>query len=369
MAKIIVNAVAISGGGGLTILKQFISNIPLGDEYFVFIGEVEILDLLPQKENVYFVLMKKKKWINRLVWDYFGLVYYSFINGISADLVISLQNTPIGGFFRTPQIVYLHQAIPIVNYKWRFYSSSEFKYWFYKKIYPYLIRGFFINNKYYVCQAEWMREKYSKLLKFPLGRIYKFSPDFRNYFNNVKLDLIDSGRVFFIYPAQYYPYKNHLVLIDAVKNIKLQDVIAYSKIQILLTLDVDECHELLDYMKRCQVEDSFIYTGNLSYDEVMSIFENEKSILLFPSEIETIGMPLLEAASFGKPIIVSDLPYAREVLDGYDGVKYVSPHNSDEWSREMMCIYSNFKKYDKFLSIGNNGWKDFFALAKNVICK
>jgi len=39
---------------------------------------------------------------------------------------------------------------------------------------------------------------------------------------------------------------------------------------------------------------------------------------LFPSYIETFGLPLIEAAAFGLPIGVANEAYAHEVLKGYN---------------------------------------------------
>jgi glycosyltransferase involved in cell wall biosynthesis len=44
--------------------------------------------------------------------------------------------------------------------------------------------------------------------------------------------------------------------------------------------------------------------------------------VIFPSEIETFGLPLIEARSTNTPVLAIDLPYAREVLNGYANVKY-----------------------------------------------
>ncbi|KQM36617.1 hypothetical protein ASE59_15070 [Sphingomonas sp. Leaf10] len=46
--------------------------------------------------------------------------------------------------------------------------------------------------------------------------------------------------------------------------------------------------------------------------------------LLFPSRLETWGLPISETKSLGKPMIVADLPYAHETVGSYDKVQFVN---------------------------------------------
>lgn len=43
--------------------------------------------------------------------------------------------------------------------------------------------------------------------------------------------------------------------------------------------------------------------------------------------------PLVEAASYGLKIFVSDLPYAREVLKGYNWSFFCKIYSIEEWVR------------------------------------
>ena len=47
-----------------------------------------------------------------------------------------------------------------------------------------------------------------------------------------------------------------------------------------------------------------------------------KSILVFPSYVESFGLPLLEAKLTETYIIASDTPFCREILNEYDKVEF-----------------------------------------------
>ena len=85
--------------------------------------------------------------------------------------------------------------------------------------------------------------------------------------------------------------------------------------------------------------------------------------LVFPSTIETFGLPLIEAASMGKPIIASDLDYAREVLGQYKGVSFVPSDNAVAWSDEIMKLVINSKICYLLIELSaKSSWEEFLNL-------
>lgn len=55
--------------------------------------------------------------------------------------------------------------------------------------------------------------------------------------------------------------------------------------------------------------------GALELEEVYRYYANS-DYLLFTSEVESLGLPLLEAISLGKPAVLPDLDYCREIYKG-----------------------------------------------------
>ena len=71
-----------------------------------------------------------------------------------------------------------------------------------------------------------------------------------------------------------------------------------------------------------------IALGRLSRAEVLT--KLAQSTLIFPSLIETYGLPLAEARALGSLVLAADLPYAREVLDGYENAYFFDPRSPKE---------------------------------------
>ncbi|MBK6282711.1 MAG: hypothetical protein IPF54_08625 [Draconibacterium sp.] len=79
-------------------------------------------------------------------------------------------------------------------------------------------------------------------------------------------------------------------------------------------------------------------------------------------------MPLLEAASFGLPIITSNLPYAHEVLNSYEGATFVDFDNPNKWSKQISDLFHKKGQIFQPLRITpSNSWPQLFKIVKAKI--
>jgi len=75
--------------------------------------------------------------------------------------------------------------------------------------------------------------------------------------------------------------------------------------------------------------------GGLSDGQVRALLQNARG-LLFPSLAEGYGLPAIEAAAFGVPVLCSDLAVFRETL-GHAGV-YLPPTDSYLWRKSIEAL-------------------------------
>jgi glycosyltransferase involved in cell wall biosynthesis len=54
--------------------------------------------------------------------------------------------------------------------------------------------------------------------------------------------------------------------------------------------------------------------GQLSHQEVLALYK-KSGAAIFPSTLESFGLPLIEARQAGLPVLASELDYVRDVLD------------------------------------------------------
>jgi glycosyltransferase involved in cell wall biosynthesis len=70
-----------------------------------------------------------------------------------------------------------------------------------------------------------------------------------------------------------------------------------------------------------------VFTGNIREEELQWLYVNAE-LLLFATEYEGLGLPILEAMTVDKPILCSDIPVFREISD--DAMYYFDPLNIDD---------------------------------------
>lgn len=115
----------------------------------------------------------------------------------------------------------------------------------------------------------------------------------------------------FVYIATSLPHKNHCHLIEAWK------IMAKNSIFPTLCLTIDKNNDLALFKwidaKRKKHGLKIEMVGELKHSEVQDLY-NRSRALVYPSLIESLGLPLLEAATSGISIIASDLDYVHDII-------------------------------------------------------
>jgi glycosyltransferase involved in cell wall biosynthesis len=360
MKNIVVNATSLRTGGGLTILKQFISAIPENPEiqYIIFTDKsVKIDDLA---SNVKLIYEKTHSHLQRLLWDLVRLKKNLKKNNILPSATISLQNTNFLSGVNCPNYIYYHNPLPLSDHNWKFYTRRERSLWFYKNIYPIIVK-FFLNSQTEIfVQLNFIKEQFSQKYNFPKERIHVIFPNIDNSRTNSYYDTrIDPLAFSLFFPSSNVLFKNHQILFKA---IQLLDKKIERKVSIYFTVDQKDFsypHNLKNI--------KLFFMGTIAYSHVQWMY-SQVNALLFPSFIETLGLPLIEAASHGLPILAADLPYSKEVLEGYSGVVYVDHKDPELWAEEILKLSFRVKKnnnytYNKALK----QWPDFFKIVTDKL--
>ena len=372
---VFINTTAATEGGALIILKQFLEGIATYSNkniyYYIFCSLDELVSY--ESKNIKIVNnIKGKKWLDRIKWDLWGLKKWSKKKDIRADLIISFQNTGIKYYNDVKQLIYLHQSIPFFqSIKWNFFKKNERSLWFYKNIYKKIIKYSLKDNSYIVVQTEWMRNAVIKQFNWDFSKIFVIKP------NLVKISIEEISNLEFkdkkfniFYPANNVIYKNHELIIRVLRYIKDQKKKIYDNLMIHFTIDDnlgnDRNDVIINLIRDLKVNDHIKLEGKLSYETVLSFYKS-CDLMLFPSYIESFPLPLIEAASFGIPILAADMDYAREVMVDYEGVKFLDYKDAKLWAKNIILLYNNRVRYKPYYFNYETSWKDFFKLIDKLI--
>lgn len=361
---IFVNATSATIGGSLTILKQFIENVEiLKDEnkkYYIFTPiNCEI------KSTKYFEIVptKAKSYKDRIIWDLYGMSKWSKNKRIYPDLILSLQNTAVR-FGNVKQIIYLHQPLPYAKEsRWNPFKKDERKMWFYKYLYKIWIDLSIKKEHKIVVQTKWMKdalinEGYNE------NNIIISKPNISNIdIEKVEIMQLEENKCYFFYPAADYKYKNHDVIIEALNLIKQDDIDLLNKIRVIFTLSKYSKH--YDKVSKYKLNENVKFLNTLKYQDVLSFYKSS-DIVIFPSYIETLGLPLLEASMFGKKVLAADCNYSREVMQGYNNIKFINHKDPIAWAKAIKESINN--KSDTSSRIDyKGGWHEFNNVLYDIL--
>jgi glycosyltransferase involved in cell wall biosynthesis len=123
---------------------------------------------------------------------------------------------------------------------------------------------------------------------------------------------------------------------------------------------------LINFIKNLHVDEHIKHEGKIPYERVLSFYKS-CDLMVFPSYIETFGLPLIEAASFGMQILTADMNYAREVIGDYKGVKFLDHKDVKLWAENIINLYNKRIKYKPYSINYETSWKDFFKLIEKLI--
>ena len=338
---LVVNATALDSSGALGILRQFLANIPdTGHNWLIFVSD-QIAVQSPLSSVRIVPIPRVKPMYKRFLWDAFGLNRWLKKNGIEPLAAISLQNTGFRISQKVPRYIYYHQPLPFYPYVWNPLKKKERTLWFYKHIYPFFVKLFLTKDTTVFVQLDFIKDGFVRIFRHPFRNVHVYSPSVvQPDLSGERMDLLP-GRVALFYPATSVFYKNHDILKEALRY-------TCGNVQLYFTLDNPTGGS----------DERITYMGTLPYPEVCAMYRTCDA-LVFPSYIETFGLPLIEAAMAGLPILVADLPYAREVLAGYEGAIFVPYNDAKAWAMAMDGLEKD-KRY-RPLDISNRpGWKELF---------
>lgn len=339
--RIVVNDIAAEKGGALSVLKSFYNYVKKHD------SENEYIFLLSGKyveeiANIKVVVNEdvKKSGFHKLKFDFFS--GKRFISSFNPDYVLSLQNIITFGL-KCRQGVYVHQSIPFQKEKkFSLLKSSERGTAVIQKFIGWIIKKSVKKADDVFVQTNWMRENVAEMCKVKPDKISVVP-----FETELPADIdkaTDYPNKKFFYPATFEGvYKNHEVIYQAIDILKND---GYEDFEVVLTLPTDSESKCTN-ITHCGLVDKRI---------LFEYYRN--SVILFPSYIETIGLPLLEAKAVNSLILAADCQYSRETLKGYKNAYFFNTFEPTQLAELMkMVINRIIELYSDILDEAvSDGW-------------
>lgn len=308
--NIVISAVNLVEGGTLTILKKALAELSenFADRYHVIaLVHDKMLAYFPNIEYIEFPWVKKK-WINRVFFEYFYCRTLS--KRLDVYLWLSLHDiTP--NVTASIRAVYCHNSTPFYHPK---LSSVKYNYkeCLFSKFYKYLYCINIHKNTVVIVQQHWLKEAFMKMYDLRDEEVIVAKP-FEDSKSLINMPICKSKKNnLFFYPSLPRTFKNFEIICVASKMLLENGTTDF---RVVLTIDGTENRYTRDIVKTYENIAQIEFVGLMPKEKVMKMYA-EASCLIFPSKLESWGLPISEFIPFEKPMIVADLPYAHETAMG-----------------------------------------------------
>lgn len=213
----------------------------------------------------------------------------------------------------------------------RVYDPFKFKVW-----HHYFLRQ--SENVTLIFVSEWIEKKFQEYLKLPLDQIsarhYIINNSISKRFEDLSYDLNLPKEYDFITIRSNLDNPKYAV--DVVNNL------AKSNPQLKFLL-IGRGDYFNHYEKAQNIEQIERY---LSPDEI-TVLLNKSKCALMPTKNDTQGIMACEMASFGMPLITSDIDVCRMVFDGFINVAFISNEKTDINLQDVMSAIQPLKEKNK----------------------
>lgn len=339
MKTIVISAVNLRKGGTLTILRnclEYLSALVQESDAYRVVALVHKKELADYPGIEYIELpWTVKSWLLRLWCEY--VTMHRLSKRLSpVYLWLSLHDT-------TPNVkaerraVYCHNPFPFYPWKWKElllnYRIVCFA-WFSKYIY----RTNLHKNYHVLVQQQWIRDEFITMFHLPLKKIIVTLPAPVN--SKPCKDRADNlSKVYtFLYPSYGDIHKNFELLCRAAAL--LEEEIGKGKFKVILTLSGVENKYTQWLYKEWGKTESLEFAGFMDRKRLYRTYA-QADCLVFPSKVETWGLPISEYAEFGKPMLLADLPYAHETAAGSKQTAFFAPDDMKKLKEYMKQLVSH----------------------------
>jgi glycosyltransferase involved in cell wall biosynthesis len=191
-----------------------------------------------------------------------------------------------------------------------------------------------------------------KILPFPKPELNLISENKQNSSIFKKYN-IPSNYLF--YPAQFWPHKNHITILLAVKLLKDCHNLTFPVV--FVGSDKGNQDYIKNKVKELNLSDQVHFLGFVSQEDLITLYCHAFA-LIFMSFFGPDNLPPLESFSLDCPVIASDIPGAKEQLG--NAALLVDPKNEQNIAKVIKLLYEDPNLRETLISRGRmhiSKWK------------
>lgn len=339
--KIVINALAVDGGGGQTYLENLLpefDRLDNANQYVVLLRKNHsvILPRLSSKFKIVMFSIPRPYLIGRFLVEQFVLPGWLLKEKVDlfyspADATTLLSPAPVVLAMRNPNL-YVKS-----NLDWTFIYKLKFK------VLSFLAalstkkarRIIIVSNasKKMIAERISIPEEKIKIIHHGVSRIFFKLPG-----TEYAEKLLPGKTPFILSVSSVYRYKNYIRLVEAFNKIQKRLPEPYHLIIIGTSFDKAYFRKLKNTIRNLRLESSVHYLGGFRLIDLPGFYQ-KASLFAFPSFLETFGHTLVEAMASKLPIAAADIPPTREIAGS--AARYFDPFNIDSIGEALVDSLTN----------------------------
>lgn len=330
--RVVVSAVNFTEGGPLTVLRDCLraaaATLPDDWEIVALVHDAALVQE-PRVRLVPFA-QAKGSWLKRLALEWHG--FGRFFRTEPVDLWLSLHDvTPRVRARR--QAVYCHNPSPFYDLP-RHEARLEPKLWVFNRLYAHLYRAFIRRNEWVIVQQEWIRQAFHE--RFGDLPVVVAHPDVKPPPAHVQPAPVKARGepCVLLYPTLPRVFKNVETVMAAMQQLAAS---GRTGVELRVTISGDENPYARWLYEQFGSVPGVRFIGRQTSAEMAQQYRDADAVL-FPSKLETWGLPISEAKAWRKPLLVADLPYAHETVGSYDQVGFLRATDVGAWAHAIVSL-------------------------------
>jgi len=163
-----------------------------------------------------------------------------------------------------------------------------------------------------ICESEYVKSDIVRFTNVSRDKIHIIQSPPPIEFYNFRYDKTkrveikakyDLPEKYILYPAQCWPHKNHINLIEAFKIVSEQ----HNDISLIFTGSQQHNYDkIMSHVNRIGLTDKIKHLGYIDYEDLPYLYKLSE-MLVMPSLFESISIPIYEAFSLGVPVCCSNV--------------------------------------------------------------
>ncbi len=369
MAKVFINALASTAGGGVTYLRNVLPRLSAWShlhEFFVFLPTDTNADWLAALRSFFTVIPipELSGTGARVWWEQHSL--RKVILQKKGDLLISLGNFAL---LRSPvpQILFCRNELYFSEYftadlrerrEWKMLIDHKVKTWLSnlslrastsyvtptRAMAAHLLRAGVPSEKINVLPFGFDAELF---IASPSGAFHSLArePETKSL----------------LYVSHYNYFRNFETLIAALPFIH---ELLGAPLRLILTTDLKsgknyggyKTDKVAEMIEKLKVSAYLTMLGAVEYDQLTNVYQ-AADIFICPSYAESFGHPMLEAMAHGLPIVAADLPVQREVCA--EAAVYFDVFDERQLANQVVRLIRDQSLSDKLVKAGRKRIESF----------